>query len=102
MNEQKNLILAVALVVAILFGFNYFYERPKALEYQQKVELSQAQGKNAPSSGNGAATLTSKVVTQLDRGEAIKVSKRISINTPKFKGSVNLQGGMIDDLQLLD
>ena len=29
MTDQKNLILTIVISIAILFGFHYFYERPR-------------------------------------------------------------------------
>ncbi|MBX9977393.1 MAG: membrane protein insertase YidC [Alphaproteobacteria bacterium] len=101
MNEQKNLFLAIILVVGILFGFHYFYERPKAMEMAEHTAattVSQASSDAVPE------VLVSKEADILDRATALSKSgvmgKRIAIKTDKVEGSINLVGGVIDDLKL--
>ncbi len=101
MNEQKNLILAVVLVIGILFGFHYFYEQPKAQQTlaarQENKELN-AKDTQSPQEALGLA----HTLTELNRDEAIAKGKRIVIKTNKLEGSINLVGGVIDDLKLRD
>jgi YidC/Oxa1 family membrane protein insertase len=100
MNEQKNLIVAVALAIFILLGFNYFYERPKhdALIHQAEIvkqvetEKSTAVETKAPESSK----------TMLPLREALQLNSRIDIKTDRLKGSINLTGCCLDDLLLLD
>lgn len=101
MDEQKNLIIAVAAAMAILLGFHYFYEKPmqkQAIEKQQAQQLAQAEKKDAP--------IASKAVTgeddkkEVERGVAVKTDNRVAINTKTLHGSINLKGGYIDDLTL--
>lgn len=94
MNEQRNLFVAIILVVGILFGFQYFYEHPKALEQQKAFETAQKLEVAAPQ-----AVVLPLNATQ-SREEALKQSQRIVIETDKVKGTINLLGGVIDDLSL--
>ncbi|MGY8961769.1 MAG: membrane protein insertase YidC, partial [Alphaproteobacteria bacterium] len=41
MIEQKNVILAVAVSIVILLGWQYFYETPRLEEQQARIELQQ-------------------------------------------------------------
>ncbi len=100
MNEQKNLFLAIILVIGILFGFHYLYERPKALERQQNQELL-AQEKGPDQESSPSSPLSLKQQNPLDRDAALAKGKRVPIKTGKLEGSVNLLGGMIDDLKLV-
>lgn len=98
MSEQKNLFLAVAISLAILMGFNYFYDRPKveALQKQQDVVSNQVI--------DTKASKTNAPVTPifLTMDESLKdMSKRIVIDTPHVKGSINLKGAYVDDLSLM-
>jgi YidC/Oxa1 family membrane protein insertase len=92
MNEQKNLIMTVILAGLILFGFYYFYEKPKidsAVRAQAAaIHTPMAQG----ISPNASATL--------DRAAALKVDPRIIVEGPSIHGSICLQGGKIDDITL--
>lgn len=106
MNEQRNLILAVVLSFAVLFGFNYFVENVK----QEKMphESSQIAQKTGQSSQEKAVELPTQVETPevkapvLKHQEALAENPRIKIETPKLRGSINLLGARIDDLSLED
>ena len=51
MDDQKNLVIAVALSLAIMVGFHYFYERPQ-LEARQAA-IAEAQQKEAAATPEG-------------------------------------------------
>ena len=108
MQDSKNLILALALSMAVILGWQYFFGMP-LLELKKPVEVT-AQSSDAQSStpaqqtqnassqpttpppSSGAAT------TYPSREEAIAASPRVLIDTPKLKGSIALKGGDIDDI----
>lgn len=101
MDDKRNLIFAVLLTGLILFGWPYVASTffPTAVAPEQSVTE-----KAAPA--NGSDTGTSIVASaaapkNVPLGNALKSSARILIETPKLKGSVNLEGARIDDLQLL-
>jgi len=97
MNEQKNLVVAVALAIIILLGFNYFYERPKQEEALRKAEVTR-QKEDIPTPQKAASP--SKEL--LPYKEALQQSPRIEIKTERLKGSINLKGCRFDDLLLLN
>jgi YidC/Oxa1 family membrane protein insertase len=94
MSESKNLFLAVILSIAVLFGFNYFYERPKLAEMQ-----SQSSVQVPPAHTVAPAIDPTKLAP---RKEVLDRVGRIAIETPKLKGSINLQNCRFDDLTLLN
>lgn len=90
MNDQKNFIIVIALSVAILFGFQYFFAPAPQKPQPQPV----AQQQVAPQP---------PVPTVMRREEALKAqSNRVAINSESVKGSINLEGALIDDLTLLN
>lgn len=111
------------LVVGILFGFHYFYDRPKAIEddarhkeqiaYQAEQEKLRAQSTpigdtNAqnPTPSTPARGIVPNPLSHADsrttRDVAMaKKDHRVVIKTPTLRGSINLKGGMIDDLTLI-
>ncbi|HKT17207.1 MAG TPA: membrane protein insertase YidC [Stellaceae bacterium] len=100
MDQQKNLILAIVLSVAILFGFQYFLA-PK-LEAPQPP-ATQTQSQPAPKAGTPAAPgtpTTAQTPTQVSREAALKQNPRVQIKTPRLSGSIDLVGAKIDDLTL--
>ncbi|HEY0352593.1 MAG TPA: membrane protein insertase YidC, partial [Enterovirga sp.] len=114
-HDNKNLLLAIALSVAILIGWNYFYGMPQVAQQRQAREASQTAatpgGAQAPSpapkeggpsvpnpatlpAGNNAAPVVES------REAALARSPRIRIDTPQLSGSIALKGGRVDDVSL--
>ena len=97
--QQRNLIIAVALSIAILVGFQIFFgqQRPPAIPPSQQTGEQQA-----PAQPNAAApTAPAAVATMRPRGEVLAETPRVAIETPRLKGSINLVGARIDDLTLV-
>lgn len=131
MNDNRNMIIAIALSVLVLFGWQYFVAGPQMERAQkqaaQKTAQQQAQDKSlatpsnqggagtqggssaqtssAPAAGGSAAAPAGATGTQQSfatRAAAIAASPRVAIDTPALSGSINLKGGRIDDLKLRD
>ncbi|OYQ34916.1 membrane protein insertase YidC [Niveispirillum lacus] len=104
MTDQKNLILTIVISIAILFGFHYFYERPRLLAAQAEAQRQQAmQGELAPPAATpGAAPAIGgdAVPAVRDRATVLAETGRVAISTPSLHGSINLRGGRVDDLTL--
>ncbi|WP_119679271.1 membrane protein insertase YidC [Indioceanicola profundi] len=105
MTDQKNLILAILLSVAIVFGFHFLYEKPRQEARQaelarQKALTEETVDVTQPRLTPGAAPVTEGPTGPRDRAEVIAAGNRIPISTPQLHGSINLIGGRIDDLSL--
>ncbi len=112
--DNKNLILAIVLSVAIMFGFNYAYEffyppppAPLQSELEQTVPETTppAPGRaDTPSATVPPATRgappPSTALSVENRTKALDEVPRIRINTPSLHGSISLVGGRLDDLTL--
>ena len=103
MNEQRNLFLAIALSVLILFGFQWLFPS-KPTKPADPVVAEQAQQAGAPPvphSGDAAAPVAAKKVDeQASRAQVLEKAARIAIKTGKLHGSISLQGARLDDLTL--
>ena len=112
--DNRNLILAIVLSVAILFGFEMFF--PKTPPAPEAGAL-QAQGTPSPmpspadapqAPGSSQATPTApqglpqmgEMAQEQTLQELIQASERVSITSPSVTGSIALRGGRIDDLIL--
>lgn len=113
-DNQKNLLLAIVLSVAVLLGWQYFYAGPKLKEEQDRqARLRQQQteattppattppvavppGAAAPQKGTVPAPTA--VPAKATRQDAIAASPRVNIDTPSVSGSISLKGGRIDDV----
>jgi YidC/Oxa1 family membrane protein insertase len=101
--DSRNLILAIVLSVLVLIGWNYFYGAPQLQKDHQAQ--TQANGTAAPAQpGAGAAlplgTTAGAASPPETRPEALAASKRVAIDTPSLGGSIDLTGGLLDDLTL--
>ncbi len=101
MNDNRNLILAVVLSAAVLFGWQYFVAAPQMrAEQARKANITLHQKAEAPAGAPGApAAITT--VAHLSRGEALeRGGARVAIQTPSVEGSLLLKGARFDDLRL--
>jgi YidC/Oxa1 family membrane protein insertase len=119
MGEHKNTILAVLLSMIVVFGWQYFVGYPQLERQREQAQLKQqeqsqtqpgatqsgaaqpapAPETNAPGVPNAAAP--SAQPASASRESVIASSARLAIDTPRLAGSIDLKGGRIDDLSLV-
>jgi YidC/Oxa1 family membrane protein insertase len=109
MTDNRNLILAVVLSVAVVFGWQYFVAGPKLEQASQVAQQQQAAHEAASAAANAAAPgaeATPGTPSQpgagaiLSRDAALATTPRVPINTASVTGSINLKGARLDDLHL--
>ena len=110
MDDNRNMILAIGLSLAILIGWQFFVGMPQmekqreALKQQQQQQ-QQAQTQPAPQPGQAPGSPQTSGGIQpgtVSREQALAASPRIAIETPRIKGSIALKGARIDDVSLVD
>ncbi len=98
--DQKNILLFALIAAFALFAWNpivsYFF--PAANPPATKLEKGKSVALPAPDAGLPANTPRA----MRDRAIVLAESPRVAIETPKLKGSINLRGARIDDLELID
>lgn len=88
--DIRNLLIALVVSTAIMFGWQYFYERPRmAAQKAAAVVAMEAKKAAAPE------IVQPEHAAPIDRGPSIK------INTPSLHGSIALIGARFDDLTLV-
>ncbi len=110
MSDQKNMILAIALSVVILIGFQFFAAEfgltptPPAPQPQQQAAGQSDATSTAPVPPSDSASPTQLPAIaaggQIDREAALAATPRIQIRTPTIDGSISLVGARIDDVVL--
>ena len=94
MENQKNLFLAIAISMAIIFGFQFLMP-PEAPVENTTTNTNVDTGVDLIS--NSVPTINFE-----NKEKVLLNSERISFNNGKIAGSINLTGAIIDDLVLLD
>lgn len=93
--DIKNLIAAIVLASAIMFGWQHFYERPRIAALQAQQAKAKAEtAANAPLAAKPDAAPAPII------NEATASAPRIRINTPSLHGSFSVVGARFDDLTL--
>jgi len=92
MENQKNLFLAIIISMAIIFGFQLLVPQP------ERAPISEEQTFEENSVELSIQNTNTQIV--INRDEVISSSGRVVFDNGKIKGSINLEGGFIDDLVL--
>src|SRR5205823_7501955 len=102
-DDNKNFILAIALSVAIIFGYQYFFSSYFTKNAPQQPAVQQTTGQQTGQVQQPSGTIPAgQQPAQISREAALAASKRLPIDTPRVRGTINLTGGEFDDLHLKD
>ena len=97
MNDNRNLILAIALSLVVLLGWGYFSQKFLPSNPPPKV----VNGKVQPTVQPSAQPVPQSQAAKQSTAQALASAPRVQIRTPSLQGSIDLKGAMIDDLVLL-
>lgn len=105
MENQRNIILAVLLTALVLFGWDsavrYFYPHSDTPAERAKVEAREESGETIHRTRDGGLVGASDIALEKkDLAQALKEGGRIPVEAPGLSGSINLKGGVIDDLTI--
>ena len=105
--ENRNLILAVALSMIVLLGWQIFVIQPemkKDAAEQERIVAEMAQSaateNNTGQSSASVATGTPAIINNTAPAKAVETAKRIVIDAPMVRGSFSLRGVRLDDVIL--
>ncbi|MDR3439206.1 membrane protein insertase YidC [Telmatospirillum sp.] len=111
MNEQRNIILAIVLSVAILLGWQFLMPKPPVPVGQTPAgqtagqttspQLPDSQASSAPTAPEPPKSASAPAISPEKRAAALAAAPRVKIVTPSLKGSFSLLGARIDDLDLV-
>ena len=91
--DSKNVILAVILSTIVLVGWGTFFAPPTPVEKEiVENEVKKNEDTSSPSIEND------QTKNEITRSEAINKTKRIKVENSHIKGSISLEGAVIDDI----
>jgi YidC/Oxa1 family membrane protein insertase len=120
MQNNRNFLIAMALSIAVLVGWQFLVMAPR-MEAQRQIETSESaapqnpgslqtpqtpagtpQENIAPPAGRESVVPGGQVAApaSLGREQVLATTARIPIETPAVSGSINLTGARLDDLRL--
>ncbi|WP_062206642.1 membrane protein insertase YidC [Aureimonas sp. AU12] len=114
MENSRNFLIAMALSLAVLIGWQFLVVNPR-VEAQRQAEVTRQGSLQTPTTPAGTAqdqvvapagresvvpTSGTPAITGQTRDAALAASPRVPIDTPALSGSINLQGARLDDLRL--
>lgn len=114
MQDNRNFILAIALTMAIMLGYQFLYLEPLQQEEQERqaaLEAAQPQESadlpDMQTSGDlpdlsVSGNVPGSSAPAASREEVLGSRQSVTINTPHLKGSIPLKGARFDDLTLSD
>ena len=90
--DSKNVLIAIVLSALVLVFWAAFFEPPVTNNPVNESTRNQTQKSDSPS------VETKEIDNVATRDEAIKNVNRIKVENQNIKGSISLQGGIIDDI----
>lgn len=109
MDDKRNIILFIALTIAVLFGWQaltprLFPELTKAAAPASPANPAASTASAAPQDKSvpaGTVPAANAAARAVSASAALAASPRVPIETPTLRGSISLVGARIDDLSLL-
>ena len=96
--DLRNVIFAIALSFAVLFGWSVIFETPQSEEQKASQQNESYQKKDRQNSDAPSVNIENKKVPNILRKDAIGSGKRIKFENDNVKGSIALEGALIDDI----
>ena len=90
--DSKNILFAVILSTIVLIGWSTFFEPPPVENNISTSKITTNENSSSPSINEG------EFKSESTREDSINTTKRINVENENIKGSISLQGAIIDDL----
>ncbi len=92
--DTKNVLLAVVLSTIVLVFWATFFEAPIVEKQATDERITKSEDFSSPSINEGEK----KIENEITRNDVINNTKRINIENENIKGSISLEGAIIDDI----
>ena len=90
--DSKNVLWAIIFSTLVLVGWSTFFEPPITENQSTQKKIERNEDSSSPSIDE------KKTNNEVTRKEAISSTKRIKIENANIKGSISLEGAIIDDV----
>ncbi|MEL0124744.1 MAG: membrane protein insertase YidC [Alphaproteobacteria bacterium] len=101
MDNQKNLLIAVVLSVVILVGFDFFFKPEKKKFQENSIEQTQMNQRVDSGEDDNLPSINPQVENKAKKDDKL-LEERITFNSKRLSGTINLIGATMDDLSLKD
>ena len=92
--EGRNVLLAIVLSTVVLIVWATFFEAPIVEQPSEQKQITKNEDASSPSIDEDQKNL----VAEITRDELVGNTKRIKVENENIKGSISLQGAIIDDI----
>ena len=92
--EFRNVLLAIVLSTAVLIGWATFFEAPIVEQQPAENTITKNEDLSSPSIDEEE----NKIENEIARNNLITNTKRVNVENENIKGSISLEGAIIDDI----
>ena len=92
--DFRNVLLAIVLSTIVLVGWATFFEPPIVEQQTTENKITKNEDLSSPSIDEGEK----EIKNEITRNDVINNTNRIKIENENIKGSISLQGAIIDDI----
>ena len=92
--DTKNVLMAIVLSTIVLVFWATFFEPPIVEQQTTEKEITKSEDLASPSIDEDAKEIKSEII----RSDTINKTKRVKIENENIKGSLSLEGAIIDDI----
>ncbi len=90
--DSKNVLFAIVLSTIVLVFWATFFEPPPVERQPAKNDITKNEENLSPSID------ATKILKEISRSESLNKVERIKLENNNIKGSISLEGGIIDDI----
>jgi len=92
--ETRNVLLAIILSTIVLIFWATFFEAPIVEQPTEEKKITKNQDMSSPSINEDGK----EIKNEITRNDVINNTNRIKVENENIKGSISLQGAIIDDI----
>jgi len=92
--DFRNVLIAIVLSTIVLIGWAAFFEPPIVEQQTTENQITKNEDLSSPSIDEGEK----EIKNEITRNDVINNTNRIKVENENIKGSISLQGAIIDDI----